>query len=203
DRPRRPDMTGTRPYMSIGNLSKSSVERTVLDDWESIIYVLCWLGTFGVNYDDEGLHQIKDDENQETPDIYNWQSGDSIDIAKAKRADMHSQANFRSKIVRKFIKKPEYIYLKRLVIVLRETLIDNPNVSELGRGSLNMFDDNDDIFGPVADIEENYWDSKCSKYESDPFVRRSICADLIADDLLKVMIQARKEAISRLYGSNE
>ncbi|KAJ2888086.1 hypothetical protein FB639_000877, partial [Coemansia asiatica] len=198
DRPRRPDMTGTRPYMSIGNLSQSSVERTVLDDWESIIYVLCWLGTFGVNYDDEHLHNNEDiDENR--PKIYNWNTGTSASIADDKRTDMHSQAIFRSRIVNRFIKKSEYIYLKRLVVALREKLIDNPNVSGLGRGSLNMIDDNDDIFEPVAVVEEDYWDSKCSKDERDPFVRRSICADLIADDLLKVMIQARKEAISRLY----
>ncbi|KAJ2478292.1 hypothetical protein IWW56_003796 [Coemansia sp. RSA 2131] len=41
----RPDCVGTLPFMSIGNLELSNVKRTVLDDWESLIYVLCWLGT--------------------------------------------------------------------------------------------------------------------------------------------------------------
>ncbi|KAJ2298327.1 hypothetical protein IWW52_006527, partial [Coemansia sp. RSA 2704] len=36
----RPDQIGTFPYMSIGNLEQSSVERTALDDWESLIYIL-------------------------------------------------------------------------------------------------------------------------------------------------------------------
>ncbi|KAJ1718240.1 hypothetical protein LPJ61_006740, partial [Coemansia biformis] len=44
-----PDRTGTPPFMSIGNLELSSVERTSLDDWESLIYILCWLGTIGIN----------------------------------------------------------------------------------------------------------------------------------------------------------
>ncbi|KAJ2321698.1 hypothetical protein IWW52_000580 [Coemansia sp. RSA 2704] len=36
----RPDQIGTFPYMSIGNLEQSSVKRTALDDWESLIYIL-------------------------------------------------------------------------------------------------------------------------------------------------------------------
>ncbi|KAJ1727526.1 hypothetical protein LPJ61_004521, partial [Coemansia biformis] len=48
-----PDRTGTPPFMSIGNLELSSVERTALDDWESLIYILCWLGTIGINLTDE------------------------------------------------------------------------------------------------------------------------------------------------------
>ncbi|KAJ1764207.1 hypothetical protein LPJ74_006695, partial [Coemansia sp. RSA 1843] len=49
----RPERTGTYPYMSINNLLMSNVKRTQLDDWESLIYVLCWLGTTGVNPADE------------------------------------------------------------------------------------------------------------------------------------------------------
>ncbi|KAJ1839993.1 hypothetical protein LPJ70_004838, partial [Coemansia sp. RSA 2708] len=49
----RPDQIGTFPYMSIGNLEQSSVKRTALDDWESLIYILCWLGTIGINREDQ------------------------------------------------------------------------------------------------------------------------------------------------------
>ncbi|KAJ2552031.1 hypothetical protein EV175_003469 [Coemansia sp. RSA 1933] len=49
----RPERTGTFPYMSINNLEEDShVERTQLDDWESLIYVLCWLATTGINDND-------------------------------------------------------------------------------------------------------------------------------------------------------
>ncbi|KAJ2118641.1 hypothetical protein IW147_006377 [Coemansia sp. RSA 720] len=40
----QPDCVGTLPFMSIGNLELSNVKRTILDDWESLIYILCWLG---------------------------------------------------------------------------------------------------------------------------------------------------------------
>ncbi|KAJ1850844.1 hypothetical protein LPJ76_006327, partial [Coemansia sp. RSA 638] len=39
----QPDCVGTLPFMSIGNLELSNVKRTILDDWESLIYILCWL----------------------------------------------------------------------------------------------------------------------------------------------------------------
>ncbi|KAJ1813613.1 hypothetical protein LPJ56_005114, partial [Coemansia sp. RSA 2599] len=41
--------TGTLPFMSINNLENNSTKRTVLDDWESLIYILCWIGTYGYN----------------------------------------------------------------------------------------------------------------------------------------------------------
>ncbi|KAJ2907879.1 hypothetical protein GGI21_003446, partial [Coemansia aciculifera] len=45
----RPERTGTLPFMSVHNLESSLDQRTELDDWESIICVLCWLATFGIN----------------------------------------------------------------------------------------------------------------------------------------------------------
>ncbi|KAJ2538147.1 hypothetical protein EV175_006525 [Coemansia sp. RSA 1933] len=48
----RSERTGTYPYMSINNLEGSNVERSQLDAWESLIYVLCWLGSTGINNED-------------------------------------------------------------------------------------------------------------------------------------------------------
>ncbi|KAJ2887549.1 hypothetical protein FB639_001230, partial [Coemansia asiatica] len=97
---------------------------------------------------------------------------------------MDTQRNFVNRIVSKFINEPEYNPLQILVVDLREKLVDNPNVSKLSRGAMAV---NNTLlrFQPKADIEEGHWDSKCSKEERDPFVRRAACADLIADDLLK------------------
>ncbi|KAJ2847473.1 hypothetical protein IWW36_003841 [Coemansia brasiliensis] len=38
DRNNRPNRSGTLPYMSIGNLKNSEVDRTALDDWESMFF---------------------------------------------------------------------------------------------------------------------------------------------------------------------
>ncbi|KAJ2089728.1 hypothetical protein IW138_003184 [Coemansia sp. RSA 986] len=40
--PGRPERTGTLPFMSIGNLANSEIPRTMLDDWESLLYLVCW-----------------------------------------------------------------------------------------------------------------------------------------------------------------
>ncbi|KAJ2620760.1 hypothetical protein GGI26_004748 [Coemansia sp. RSA 1358] len=45
----RPERTGTLPFMSVGNLEQLPIPRTPLDDWESLLYLVCWLGTFGIN----------------------------------------------------------------------------------------------------------------------------------------------------------
>ncbi|KAJ2329608.1 type II membrane protein [Coemansia sp. RSA 2702] len=75
----RLDQIGTFPYMSIGNLEQSSVKRTALDDWESLIYILCWLGTIGINRDDQTNVKIRSDLT-----ICHWH--DAFDCKKAQVA---------------------------------------------------------------------------------------------------------------------
>ncbi|KAJ2062065.1 hypothetical protein GGH13_006505 [Coemansia sp. S155-1] len=36
-------------FQSICSLMDPKAAHTFLDDWESILYLVCWLGTFGVN----------------------------------------------------------------------------------------------------------------------------------------------------------
>ncbi|KAJ2517936.1 hypothetical protein H4217_003640 [Coemansia sp. RSA 1939] len=44
---RRFKRTGTLPFMSVNNLESKIKMHTVLDNWESLLYILCWLGTYG------------------------------------------------------------------------------------------------------------------------------------------------------------
>ncbi|KAJ2553599.1 hypothetical protein EV175_002883, partial [Coemansia sp. RSA 1933] len=41
--------SGTLPFMSIHNLMGHDSKRTALDDWESLLYLICWQTTFGIN----------------------------------------------------------------------------------------------------------------------------------------------------------
>ncbi|KAJ2521237.1 hypothetical protein GGI11_002072 [Coemansia sp. RSA 2049] len=98
----RPEMTGTFPFMSINNLDVcSKARRTELDDWESIIYVLCWLGTFGVNKGDMEKQKSVID-GLDSPDILKWRDNNSWEVAKTKRNDMNSESNFASRITKRF-----------------------------------------------------------------------------------------------------
>ncbi|KAJ2797263.1 hypothetical protein H4R20_005247, partial [Coemansia guatemalensis] len=47
--PVRCERTGTLPFMSIANLSKLPIPHSALDDWESLLYLICWVGTFGIS----------------------------------------------------------------------------------------------------------------------------------------------------------
>ncbi|PIA19759.1 hypothetical protein COEREDRAFT_68597, partial [Coemansia reversa NRRL 1564] len=75
----RTERTGTLPFMSVGNLEGSSVPRTALDDWESVIYILCWYGVFGLN------SATSPDNADSHKEIHRWIEGDIKQMAKAKR----------------------------------------------------------------------------------------------------------------------
>ncbi|KAJ1661657.1 hypothetical protein EV178_006491, partial [Coemansia sp. RSA 1646] len=47
------ERTGTLPFMSINNLEGGKLEHSLLDDWESLIYILCWVGTYDWKKKDE------------------------------------------------------------------------------------------------------------------------------------------------------
>ncbi|KAJ1780693.1 hypothetical protein LPJ62_006122, partial [Coemansia sp. RSA 2167] len=75
----RTEGAGTRPFMSINNLEDNSTKRTALDDWESIIYILCWLGTFGWNRATQPSGSVS------KMAITSWNDYDEMMNAEAKR----------------------------------------------------------------------------------------------------------------------
>ncbi|KAJ1814102.1 hypothetical protein LPJ75_002913 [Coemansia sp. RSA 2598] len=112
--------SGTLPFMSVNNLENNDNERTALDDWESLIYLLCRIGTFGLRSD----HAV----NQETQDnlqVGRWTNGSLEYIADAKRSDLNSDADF-ARITRQFYDKSGNIaFLAKLVKRLRYILIES------------------------------------------------------------------------------
>ncbi|KAJ2842727.1 hypothetical protein J3B02_005497, partial [Coemansia erecta] len=179
----RPDMTGTLPFMSIGNLKNSSVERTVLDDWESIIYVLCWMGTIGINEEDQAKCKEMRVLEPTRPDIFKWRDGSNFEIADAKCTDMGLHKHFYNKIVSRFFFDSSYMPLKKLVTHLRFMLMENPMLSKKTHSTFvqtedSLFDLRE--FYIRKDTREDYWDNICNDDEANPFVRRAACANNIA-----------------------
>ncbi|KAI9469382.1 hypothetical protein BX667DRAFT_539518 [Coemansia mojavensis] len=97
NRDKRPNRSGTLPYMSIGNLKNNGVDRTALDDWESIIYIICWLGTLGINQHDQELYK----RSYSLP-IDKWRKGSPTEIADEKSTHMHSHENFSPEDIKAF-----------------------------------------------------------------------------------------------------
>ncbi|KAJ2806126.1 hypothetical protein H4R20_001808 [Coemansia guatemalensis] len=48
----RPARSGTLPFMSVNNLINADTPRTALDDWESLLYIICWLASSGICSED-------------------------------------------------------------------------------------------------------------------------------------------------------
>ncbi|KAJ1673169.1 hypothetical protein EV182_005762, partial [Spiromyces aspiralis] len=125
----QPDCTGTLPFMSINNLEYSSVKRTALDDWESLIYLICWIGTFGIDG-----RQNQEDENLP---IKGWVESDLGKIAYLKRAHLDTSVIFEFQILDNFHPEvdPEYA-LFGLALDLHKTLFNNEQCEEAARGTV-------------------------------------------------------------------
>ncbi|KAJ1977216.1 hypothetical protein H4R35_002391 [Dimargaris xerosporica] len=81
------ERTGTLPFMSIGNLENNDTERTSLDDWESLLYVICWIGTYGFA---SNLSARPMDPAAPKPTLHRWLKGSMADVASEKRLIMAS-----------------------------------------------------------------------------------------------------------------
>ncbi|KAI9477054.1 hypothetical protein BX667DRAFT_497731 [Coemansia mojavensis] len=178
----RTERTGTYPFMSVGNLEGSPHNRTALDDWESLLYILCWLGTYGWNTatsrtDIGDLH------------IKKWEEGSMENIAYEKRQHLDSARHFAI-IPDEFNRDiPGIGPLQRLVKVLRKILIDEHKDDDL-KGAL-LKDPEDDV-----DLNDDVFlkPSPEPKVVIDPFKNRAEKWKEISQSLLGVLNMAAKSA---------
>ncbi|KAJ2193922.1 hypothetical protein GGH18_002394, partial [Coemansia sp. RSA 530] len=179
------ERTGTVPFMSVSNLENLQPKRTALDDWESIIYILCWLGTFGWNSDTRPSGSVAD------LNIASWDGNNVMKIANSKRDHMHSSDIFTG-ITKGFNPNIPYIAaLKDIVEGLRAVLIDSHSDPDL-RGALIIQDriprdDSNDVFGGYE-----------FKMRPDPFVERAAHWESISERLLaklKIYAQGAKKLL--------
>ncbi|KAJ2798470.1 hypothetical protein H4S07_005684, partial [Coemansia furcata] len=139
----RPERTGTLPFMSILNLEAHPDQQTELDDFESLLYVLCLQATFGINDNDaKTLRQVR-----KTMDLallkirkwQGWQEGETMaSIASDKRGHMDSLRMFEADITSNFPVPdqddfdnsdfPNYYDLQLLASDLYKALFANPHV---------------------------------------------------------------------------
>ncbi|KAJ2050551.1 hypothetical protein GGI08_005470, partial [Coemansia sp. S2] len=90
-------VTGTLPYMSINNLSESDVERTNLDDWESMLCLICWFATLGTISGKRREYE----ELAKFP-IAAWRHDSTNGMITAKESAFYSHESFMSTIVNNF-----------------------------------------------------------------------------------------------------
>ncbi|KAJ2335330.1 hypothetical protein GGI00_001417 [Coemansia sp. RSA 2681] len=127
----RGEMTGTYPFMSLNNLSRSEVKRTSLDDWESMLYLLCLYATVGL---ERGNKRSRDD--LEKLPIARWRKGGDASVASAKREHLSSIASFTEDILDNFNDKDSFVeQLRALATFLYMTLFENEDAGPLCHGT--------------------------------------------------------------------
>ncbi|KAI9469392.1 hypothetical protein BX667DRAFT_521015 [Coemansia mojavensis] len=139
-----PVCTGTLPFMSVNNLRKAKVARTAVDDMESILYLLIWLGVWGITT--EHRKQTHDKETQ----LIEW----NMDVGMAIRNKcyaMSSKSNLDI-LLSEFYTPPmselgstlqaedngivtDYKALKHIIEAMRKMIFDNPNVPGNAKGT--------------------------------------------------------------------
>ncbi|KAJ1722068.1 hypothetical protein LPJ53_003475 [Coemansia erecta] len=219
----RPNMTGTYPFMSINCLAASSdsdlrdscVPRTILDDWESVLYVFSWLGTFGINDDDS--EAVKNNGRRGELPINEWRASSAEKAANSKMDHLASKATFNRNILKRFYEPSQlqlsllepspstsvsHESLKQLMLVMRKTLFENKNMSKLGWGT-NLDTSSDALIEESSDessakVLKACWDAHLDPNDRNPYSRRAQVADRIGNALLDVMIAARTEASDRI-----
>ncbi|KAJ2659241.1 hypothetical protein IWW48_003578 [Coemansia sp. RSA 1200] len=134
----RPICTGTLPFMSVNNLRKADVPRTPVDDMESSLYLLIWLGVLGVTI------KHRERTRNESRSITDWNA--SIEKAiLSKKLRMRSDELLQDLLAELYssshiVSDEElewYSSLGNLVCELRTTIFDNPNldVASAARGT--------------------------------------------------------------------
>ncbi|KAJ2335220.1 hypothetical protein GGI00_001477 [Coemansia sp. RSA 2681] len=189
----RGEMTGTYPFMSLNNLSRSEVKRTSLDDWESMLYLLCLYATVGLEKGNERSRE----ELAELP-IARWRKDDIGSVTHAKKVHLSSADVFEEQIVRHFNDKDRFVeQLRALATLLYMTLFENEDAGPLCYGTSKH------TSGSSAGSKQAMRAKLSSKVpppmlagstssnSSDPFEMRAQQWELISRQLLEAMTIAK------------
>ncbi|KAJ2689047.1 hypothetical protein IWW39_001769 [Coemansia spiralis] len=120
EREKRKEMTGTFPFMSINNLMMSDVERTSLDDWESMLCLICLYATLGTITGKRRAYE----ELAKFP-IALWRNDFLETVLSAKWFDLSDSDTFKNKIVDHFNEDDKVELLKGLALKLYSYLFEN------------------------------------------------------------------------------
>ncbi|KAJ2870227.1 hypothetical protein GGH93_005737 [Coemansia aciculifera] len=165
-------------------LADAGAARTRLDDWESLLYLVCWLGTFGIN-----ATQRREYVADPNLAILDWNRGSSRDIAETKRDHMDSAHSFNSSIASKMFDGP----LRRLAVDIHRALFLHPDCY----GSIKL---SNDILERVDEVVISHAlrVGMATGALQDPLTLRISFEGEIVENLISVLAQHRDVALKAL-----
>ncbi|KAI9471622.1 hypothetical protein BX667DRAFT_538899 [Coemansia mojavensis] len=181
-----PERTGTLPFMSISNLLGSPIERTELDDWESLLYIICWLGIHGISGVEQLRYQAEVKRMRKADPFYDipmerWEIDTFEQVATAKKANLETIRTFEEKILNHFKTGDGYDMLKKLALALYQFLFENlylPSVYH-GVNKLRITEE------PIT--KEQILMGVAIRTMVNPFEKRIEKKDIIVESLLEAM----------------
>ncbi|PIA18311.1 hypothetical protein COEREDRAFT_79807, partial [Coemansia reversa NRRL 1564] len=192
NRGRRPGRSGTLPYMSIGNIENNGTQRTQLDDWESLLYLLCWSATIGLTSKHRNtirqIDKITKRSILSKRPIHKWIEDEDDDIAYVKRNNMHSKDIFNISILTHF--HVEYDKLILLASELHEALFLHNGCE--GACILRKLP----LHTPAVGGSNMPSASVPNKKSNDPLLKRVQYEQAIVENLQKIMSRYRKQAMA-------
>ncbi|KAJ2347301.1 hypothetical protein GGH92_003252 [Coemansia sp. RSA 2673] len=213
----RPERTGTLPFMSVLNLERHAGRRTELDDWESLLYVLCWMVTFGINQDDrQALETVRKQMGDEDLKILDWRSGRTMKgIASSKRNHLCLSDTFNANITSRIwspnqgTEVPDYFYLRILAEGLYEAMFQNEDVDKCCRGAVARSVASGLLHNRARDgsgLQSSFYDmtlaarGASAAHAQDPFIerRKDKPRTIIIDSLIQVIEEHATYAKERM-----
>ncbi|KAJ2582433.1 hypothetical protein GGH95_001533 [Coemansia sp. RSA 1836] len=156
-------------FRSILSRERPEVPRTRLDDWESLLYVVFWLGTFGIN---QAERDILNNDPSTVVDISYWNRMYEGNKASARRDYLNDRRSFQNRVYSSMRPGP----LRYLALDMHEALFLHADCS----GAYPELDKDFNFAGP------------------DPLVLRNAFEDKIVANLLDVLARHRVIALAEL-----
>ncbi|KAJ1957622.1 hypothetical protein EC988_000737, partial [Linderina pennispora] len=123
--PVRSEQTCALPYASINRLLAPDVEQTELDDWESLVYLICWYATIGICRDKKDRRHPA---SMRGLAISKWRNGTPKEIGEAKKDHLDTLKSICVDITDYFHLAKDIDILQNLVEDLYEDLFQNPDL---------------------------------------------------------------------------
>ncbi|KAJ2744572.1 hypothetical protein GGI20_002861 [Coemansia sp. BCRC 34301] len=157
-------------FQSIRSLEHPETPRTRLDDWESLLYLVICLGTYGVNEDQQHTF-IAAFPNYRCLPIASWKYTGARFNTQRKRSHLHSEILFRTHVYNRIHGGP----LRDLALAIYKALFLHP--------------------GCTGALINNRPGMACGP---DPLVLRDDFADKIVRNLLQVLKEHKQAALAEL-----